>query len=276
MVMDENGRRVPVRVNPVTGKMEAVKPKKEDSGKVREGCMMIDRKYLQAATDAGLGSSNGMYSHLSGVRRTLGSSKNIGGSSGGGGARRHPKKHEPVTKMTKVGGVKVHQISTSSKSSAPAPARRSNIKRVVQGRSRSISNNGKSRISDQGASAFSKQKGVVNTFGGSKNIRRTASSSKNASGTNKKTGIATFGSSGGRSFIKSEKKKVGAHISKAAQEQRGKNPAHSNSSEPQRKPAIVRKLGGGGGGATGGGRAPNDGMSDRERRAQFFAKKFGK
>ena len=102
MVMDENGRRVPVRVNPVTGKMEAVKNDGKQTGdKVREGCMMIDRKYLSAATEAGLGSSNGMYSHLSGVRRTLGSSKNIGGT--GGGATRKVKRFEPETKVTKVG-----------------------------------------------------------------------------------------------------------------------------------------------------------------------------
>jgi hypothetical protein len=76
-----------VRVNPVTGQMQRIEPtrSKQGSGKnesdeemVREGCMMIPKKYLTAATDAGLGSSDGMYSNMSGVRKTLQSSQNTG------------------------------------------------------------------------------------------------------------------------------------------------------------------------------------------------------
>ena len=57
----KDGSRAPIRVNPVTGKMSAMEADGDggDEEMVREGCMMIPKKYLTAATDAGLGSSNG-------------------------------------------------------------------------------------------------------------------------------------------------------------------------------------------------------------------------
>jgi len=55
-----DGTRNAMKVNPVTGKMTVVDPK-STVGKVREGCMMIDEKYLRAAAAAGLGGANGKY-----------------------------------------------------------------------------------------------------------------------------------------------------------------------------------------------------------------------
>lgn len=45
-----------MRVNPVTGKMEAVKV---EPGVKRDGCMAFDERYLQAARDAGIGNGQG-------------------------------------------------------------------------------------------------------------------------------------------------------------------------------------------------------------------------
>lgn len=57
----KDGSRAPIRINPVTGKMSAVDEdsRGNEEEMVREGCMLIPKKYLTAATDAGLGSSNG-------------------------------------------------------------------------------------------------------------------------------------------------------------------------------------------------------------------------
>lgn len=50
-------KRAPMKVNPVTGKMEAMEPAKE--GEIRDGALRLPAKYLTAALDAGLGGSNG-------------------------------------------------------------------------------------------------------------------------------------------------------------------------------------------------------------------------
>ena len=50
--------RTAVKINPVTGKMEAVND--ENDGMKRDGCMRLPSKYLTAALDAGLGGSNGV------------------------------------------------------------------------------------------------------------------------------------------------------------------------------------------------------------------------
>ncbi len=49
--------RVAVKINPVTGKMEAADDEKD--GMKRDGCMRLPSKYLTAALDAGLGGANG-------------------------------------------------------------------------------------------------------------------------------------------------------------------------------------------------------------------------
>jgi hypothetical protein len=51
--------RAAVRVNPVTGKMEAVDDAAD--GMKRDGCMRLPAKYLTAALDAGLGGANGRW-----------------------------------------------------------------------------------------------------------------------------------------------------------------------------------------------------------------------
>ena len=57
-----SARRGAVRVNPVTGKMERVEPSSSTTtgdGKHRDGCMLIDDKYVNAARDLGLGGQAG-------------------------------------------------------------------------------------------------------------------------------------------------------------------------------------------------------------------------
>lgn len=49
-------RRGAVKINPVTGKME--KMTEEEVG-VRDGCMKLDEKYINAAKDLGLGGGDG-------------------------------------------------------------------------------------------------------------------------------------------------------------------------------------------------------------------------
>ena len=59
--MKTKKRRGAVSVNPVTGELKQVS-KETNDGSVTEGCLKIPGKYLHAASEAGLGSSNGIHS----------------------------------------------------------------------------------------------------------------------------------------------------------------------------------------------------------------------
>ena len=49
-----------MKVNPVTGKMEKIDPnEKLPEGKHRDGCLLVDDRYVNAAKDLGLGGANG-------------------------------------------------------------------------------------------------------------------------------------------------------------------------------------------------------------------------
>ena len=52
-------RRGAVKVNPVTGKMEKYDPGAVPEGKHRDGCLLVDDRYVNAAKDIGLGSEKG-------------------------------------------------------------------------------------------------------------------------------------------------------------------------------------------------------------------------
>jgi hypothetical protein len=52
-------RRGAVRVNPVTGKMEKVDAAAVPEGKHRDGCLLVDDRYVNAAKDLGLGNDKG-------------------------------------------------------------------------------------------------------------------------------------------------------------------------------------------------------------------------
>ena len=54
-------RRGAVKVNPVTGKMEKIGPNDIPAGKHRDGCLLVDDRYVNAAKDLGLGGANGEY-----------------------------------------------------------------------------------------------------------------------------------------------------------------------------------------------------------------------
>jgi hypothetical protein len=49
-----------VKVNPVTGKMEKIDPNDIPAGKHRDGCLLVDDRYVNAAKDLGLGGANGV------------------------------------------------------------------------------------------------------------------------------------------------------------------------------------------------------------------------
>lgn len=54
-----SARRGAVKVNPVTGKMEKYDPGAVPEGKHRDGCLLVDDRYVNAAKDIGLGSEKG-------------------------------------------------------------------------------------------------------------------------------------------------------------------------------------------------------------------------
>jgi len=54
-----SSRRGAVKVNPVTGKMEKMTAADVPAGKHRDGCLLVDDRYVNAAKDLGLGSDKG-------------------------------------------------------------------------------------------------------------------------------------------------------------------------------------------------------------------------
>ncbi len=52
-------RRGAVKVNPVTGKMEKIDASAVPAGKHRDGCLLVDDRYVNAAKDLGLGGDKG-------------------------------------------------------------------------------------------------------------------------------------------------------------------------------------------------------------------------
>lgn len=67
-----------VRVNPVTGALETIAGDKFNDGKVQEGCMRIDKKYMNAALAAGLGAGKGMYGHIGTINKQFTGAHNTG------------------------------------------------------------------------------------------------------------------------------------------------------------------------------------------------------
>lgn len=197
----EPAKRGKVRVNPVTGALEAVADTKDDPNYVREGCMRIHKKYMGAAVAAGLGGGNGMYGHIGGVRGMLNSSKNTGtrprdgptGSRHASAAFKNDKGSMITTKAVRQGGTTIHTVSTkmanpNRKKLARNPKfnrrgagacdlggnpihgdqkRRSNIKTGVAGRTKSVrSTGGKMKGLRKEPQSYGQMKGVVNTMGG--------------------------------------------------------------------------------------------------------------
>ena len=193
------GVRQRCRVNPVTGQLEAIDESAyKNDGKVQEGSLRIDKKYMNAALAAGLGSRSGMYSHIGVVNKELNSSKNSGTrprdgpqytrESAGAALRAQPKRRSAKdasmsrVKATNVGGTTVHTIV--SKTSDPTrrrlkknpnfdrrgagasdlggnPVRGDQKRRPVAGVHKK-----KARGPKPSGSSYQKQKGVVSTLGG--------------------------------------------------------------------------------------------------------------
>jgi hypothetical protein len=55
-----------MKVNSVTGKMERMteEDSKKMEGKTRDGCLLVDDRYINAAKELGLGGQDGMYGHI--------------------------------------------------------------------------------------------------------------------------------------------------------------------------------------------------------------------
>ena len=64
-------RRGAVRVNPVTGKMEKIDSAAVPEGKHRDGCLLVDDRYVNAAKDLGLGNGKGACARPLGAARRL-------------------------------------------------------------------------------------------------------------------------------------------------------------------------------------------------------------
>ena len=274
---DKKVPRGKVRVNPVTGALETITQDNDDPNYVREGCMRIHKKYMNAAVEAGLGGGNGMYGHIGAIKKELNSSKNSGrrprdGPRGGSrhaaasSSGRHSGKGSMITtKQTRVGGTTIHSISTKTKDprrqklkrnpkfdrrSAGAcdlggnpvqknmGSRKNNIKTAVGGKPRSVKSTSSRSSTRNEPKSYGQMKGVVNTIGG-------ATSNKTQRYQAQKQNNEFNG--GGSTVVQSSK---------------------------PRRQSVTRTLGSGK--TTGTSGKKHDGMTDRERRAAFFEKKFGK
>uniref|UniRef100_A0A7S1C3R1 Uncharacterized protein n=1 Tax=Bicosoecida sp. CB-2014 TaxID=1486930 RepID=A0A7S1C3R1_9STRA len=186
--------RRPVKINPVTGKMEAVSPR--SMGKHRDGMLALDKKYMNAAFEAGLGGSEGMYSHMKGlVRGGGGTIPGVTATAGSGdgaamtaplnegsrtgksflvstGHGRGPGSAPAVPEKPWQKGSAARKKFGSAKSSSAATGTRGGvIKHVVQGRSRTVKSSGLARAGSESVN-FNRFKGVVNTLGGAKDYGR--------------------------------------------------------------------------------------------------------
>ena len=274
---DKKVPRGKVRVNPVTGALETITQDNDDPNYVREGCMRIHKKYMNAAVEAGLGGGNGMYGHIGAIKKELNSSKNSGrrprdGPRGGSrhaaasSSGRHSGKGSMITtKQTRVGGTTIHSISTKTKDprrqklkrnpkfdrrSAGAcdlggnpvqknmGSRKNNIKTAVGGKPRSVKSTSSRSSTRNEPKSYGQMKGVINTIGG-------ATSNKTQRYQAQKQNNEFNG--GGSTVVQSSK---------------------------PRRQSVTRTLGSGK--TTGTSGKKHDGMTDRERRAAFFEKKFGK
>ena len=140
--------------------------------------------------------------------------------------------------------MKVHQISTSSRRNDPAPSRRagSNIKRVVQGRSRSINNNGKGReYLTRAHLRFPKERGSSIRLEDLK-ISSVGPERKNQRLETKRQELRPSDQAEEDRSSRQKKKNKGAAYNASLNTAKKTNTG--STVKPARKPATVRKLGG--------------------------------
>ncbi len=259
-----DGPRGRVRVNPVTGALETIADAGND-GKVQEGCLRLDKKYMNAALAAGLGAGKGMYGHIGTISKQFNGRHNTGGRPQDGPQYSRESAAASTGRATGRGSmsrVKVENgIATiTSKTSNPnrqrltrnpnfnrraagacdlggnpirgdqkRPPKKNmkNVKRMVQGRSSSVGKGGRGK---GGRTGYMREKGVVATLGGA-----TSASTQ-----------------------RYQAKKAQEKESARQQERLG---ARKPASKPRRQ-AVAKKLGGAGpsGGGGGGGGGDRDAM----------------
>ena len=154
-------------------------------------------------------------------------------------------------------------------------APRKQIRQVTQGRSRTVG----TRAAEKGSTpdvTFGKFKGVVNTLGGASDVKRSREAALPKRG-ERRAQVHGFDQSNGESRILPQNMtKKGSGTGGGAGVRRAPAPSSSGSggggsagaeNRPGGgRPTIIRKLGGK--------KVSEDGMSERERRAAFFERKF--
>lgn len=165
-------RRGAVRVNPVTGKMEKFEPTALPEGKHRDGCLVVDDRYVNAAKDLGLGAEKGMYSHIKGLARMdagdvpVGTSMATDSGAGRGAAA-------PAATGWGAKGGELLKTGPSAVATAVAEGIRTAPKGVGAGNVHGFASkaSGGSKLHNH-EDAFQRRKGVVNTVGGAKDVTR--------------------------------------------------------------------------------------------------------
>lgn len=214
-----------------TGEMVAIEPGERKGH--RDGMLSLDAKYMNAAFEAGLGGSDGMYGHMKGLTKVGGGT--VPGVTSTGGSGKGPSMTASLHEGSRSGKSFIvstgHGRKLSDTKTAPekpwaqgssarkrfgknkgtvtvaTPARGGVIKQVTQGRSRSISTSTGSGLARAGGEAvsFNRFKGVVNTMGGTEDYaRRQREAASGGAG-----GRVSGSSSGGRGVMATSTKKGG-------------------------------------------------------------------
>jgi hypothetical protein len=189
--------RSAVKVNPVTGAMTAVAKRPPGAGGKRmDGCVAVDEKYLHAALDAGLGGRDGMYGHMTSIKRAV--HPGTGGGvevSGGGGRRRggggdlgggyaDDDEEEDSGPRGPARVATIASLKKDAKAGAPGGGATSGggggggdagkghgrIRQVVHGHTRGVGPVAPGIHAHE--SSFLRAKGVVNTLGGATDLNR--------------------------------------------------------------------------------------------------------
>ena len=155
--------RAPIIVNPVTGAQSAAPPMA--AGMLRDGSLAVPAKMIDAARDLGLGGAGGrMYAHVSALVRAGGD--DLPTTSTRGALDRNPR----------VSGAGSPASAPRLSSSMTASAVKSEVERASSSGGRGtrihgLGSTARAMTSGAGGSAFARQRGVVNTARGARNLR---------------------------------------------------------------------------------------------------------
>jgi hypothetical protein len=129
-------------------KEQILKEQAEESGKVRDGSMLVDKKYINMAKDLGLGSREGVYSHIKSFSKI--------------GIQDIPYSSINASALNKKNGEKAKKIDKQEPKNTVE-------KKTVHGLDHTTTKSSHTDIHNH-ASSFTHQKGVVATLKGAKNV----------------------------------------------------------------------------------------------------------